>query len=115
MPTKPLGGDLAANLRSQKVRTKRYASGEERRGVLKKRIGIEHRPGVVGAKKRIGDWEGDTIMGHGHKVVLVILVERKSRYTLWPAPLPGKQSTGMTQALVDLLRNLALHTVARCT
>ena len=100
---KARGGDLVSYLRCQKVRRKRYASGQERRGVLKNRVGIEHRPAVVDAKKRIGDWEGDTVIGHGHKGVLVTLVERKSRYTL-ACSLPSKHSAGVTQAIVDLLR-----------
>ena len=100
---KAQGGDLVTYLRCQKVRRKRYASGHERRGVLKNRIGIEHRPAVVDLKNRIGDWEGDTVIGKGHKGALVTLVERKSRYTL-AHPLPSKHSSGVTQAIVELLR-----------
>lgn len=100
---KARGGDLVNYLRCQKPRRKRYASGQERRGVLKNRIGIEHRPAVVDRKKRIGDWEGDTVIGGGRKGVLVSLVERKSRYTL-ACPLTSKHSAGVTQAIVDLLR-----------
>ena len=100
---KAQGGDLVSLLRCQKVRRKRYASGHERRGVLKNRIGIEHRPAVVDLKRRIGDWEGDTVIGKGHKGALVTLVERKSRYTL-AHPLSSKHSAGVTQAIVELLR-----------
>ncbi|WP_256440985.1 hypothetical protein [Rhodoferax sp. AJA081-3] len=64
---------------------------------------MEHRPAVVDSKKRIGDWEGDTVIGGGRKGVLVTLVERKSRYTL-AHPLRSKHSAGVTQAIVDLLR-----------
>ncbi|QTN27113.1 hypothetical protein HZ993_17660 [Rhodoferax sp. AJA081-3] len=45
------------------------------------------------SKKRIGDWEGDTVIGGGRKGVLVTLVERKSRYTL-AHPLRSKHSAG---------------------
>ena len=100
---KARGGDLVIYLRCQKIRRKRYASGHERRGVLKNRVGIENRPAVVDAKRRIGDWEGDTVIGKGHKGALVTLVERKSRYTL-AHPLPSKHSAGVTQAIIDLLR-----------
>lgn len=100
---KAQGGDLVRYLRCQKERRKRYASGRERRGVLKVRVGIEHRPGVVDARTRIGDWEGDTVIGKDHKGALVTLVERKSRYTL-AHPLRSKHSAGVTQAIVDLLR-----------
>jgi len=100
---KAQGGDLVGYLRCQKLRRKRYASGQQRRGVLKNRVGIEHRPAVVDSKERIGDWEGDTVIGGGRKGVLVTLVERKSRYTL-AHPLRSKHSAGVTQAIVDLLR-----------
>ncbi len=43
---------------------------------------IDDRPASVEARLRIGDWEGDTIVGKGHQGVLVSLVDRKSRYTL---------------------------------
>jgi transposase, IS30 family len=58
---------------------------------------------VQPSKERIGDWEGDTVIGGGRKGVLATLVERKSRYTL-AYPLPSKHSAGVTQAIVDLLR-----------
>jgi IS30 family transposase len=58
---------------------------------------------VVDKRSRIGDWEGDTVIGKGHQGVLVTLVERKSRYTL-AAPLNSRHSAGVTQAIIDLLR-----------
>ena len=75
------GGDLHKFLRRQKQRRKRYGS-KNRRGKIPDRIGIEQRPAIVDQKKRIGDWEGDTIIGKGHKGAIVSLVERKSIYTL---------------------------------
>jgi IS30 family transposase len=100
---KTQGGDLVTYLRCQKVRRKRYASGQERRGVLKNRIGIEQRPAVVDKRSRIGDWEGDTVIGKGHQGVLVTLVERKSRYTL-ACQLDSRHSTKVTPAIIALLR-----------
>lgn len=100
---KARGGDLVSYLRCQKVRRKRYASGQERRGVLANRIGIEQRPAVVEQRSRIGDWEGDTVIGGNHKGVLLTLVERKSRYTL-ACQLNSRHSAGVTQAVIALLR-----------
>ena len=79
---KHAGGDLTEHLRCQKVRRKRYGSGQERRGTLKGRVCIEQRPAIAQARGRIGDWEGDTVIGKGRQGMLVTLVERKSRYTL---------------------------------
>ncbi len=100
---KAQGGDLVSYLRCQKARRKRYASGQERRGVLKNRIGIEHRPAVVEMRSRIGDWEGDTVIGECHQGVLVTLVERKSRYTL-ACRLDSRHSAKVCAAVIELLR-----------
>jgi transposase, IS30 family len=76
------GGDLCRNLRSQKPRRKRYASGQDRRGVIKNRVSIDERPEIVDQKMRIGDWEGDAVIGKNHRGGLVTLAERKSRYVI---------------------------------
>lgn len=41
------GGDLRRHLRSQKPHRKRYASGQERRGMIKNRVSIDERPEIV--------------------------------------------------------------------
>ncbi|CDS51218.1 Mobile element protein [Polaromonas sp. CG9_12] len=97
------GGDLIGYLRCQKVRRKRYGSGQERRGVLRDRVCIDQRPPIVARKSRIGDWEGDTVIGKGHQGALVTLVERKSRYTL-SSRVASRHSEGVTQAVIRLLR-----------
>lgn len=100
---KRLGGDLVSHLRCQKVRRKRYASGQERRGVLKNRTCIEKRPAIVDKRTRIGDWEGDTVIGKAHQGALVTLAERKSRYTL-ACRVDGKHASGVSEAIIELLR-----------
>lgn len=97
------GGDLCWHLRCQKPRRKRYASGQERRGTIKNRIGIDERPVIVEQKSRIGDWEGDTVIGKNHRGALVTLAERKSRYIL-AAQVPDKHASGVTAAVTRLLR-----------
>lgn len=78
---KRAGGELWTHLRCQKKRRKR-AGGRDRRGQIPGRVSIEQRPAVVEERTRLGDWEGDTIIGHGHKGALLTLVDRKSGYTL---------------------------------
>lgn len=51
----------------------------------------------------MGDWEGDTVIGKGHRGALVTLVERKSRYTL-AMRVDSKHSEAVTQAIVQMLR-----------
>jgi IS30 family transposase len=60
---------------------KRYGSYQSR-GQIKDRVSIEERPAIVEARHRIGDWEGDTIIGKGRKSALLTMVERKSLYTI---------------------------------
>lgn len=96
-------GDLYTHLRCQKARRKRYASGRERRGQIAGRVCIEHRPTIVDKKTRLGDWEGDTVIGKNHKGVLVTLVERKSRYTL-ACQADTKEALPVCEAIVEMLR-----------
>ena len=97
------GGDLWLHLRCQKRCRKRYASGQERRGMLKNRVSIDDRPKIVDLKERIGDWEGDTVIGKDHKGAMVTLADRASRYTL-ATMLPSKHAEGVTVAVTRLLR-----------
>jgi transposase, IS30 family len=96
-------GDLAKHLRCQKPRRKRYGSGRERRGAIKGRVGIEQRPVVVDQKSRIGDLEGDTIMGKNNQGAIVTLVDRRSRYT-FARQVNFKTADLVGQAVIDLLR-----------
>jgi IS30 family transposase len=50
--------------------------------MIKNRVSIDERPGIVDQKTRMGDWEGDTVIGKKHKGGTVTLAERKSRYVL---------------------------------
>ena len=77
---KRTGGTLYLHLRCQKVRRKRYGR-YDRRAQLQGRRSIEHRPKIVDAKRRRGDWEADTIIGRNHQQAIVSLVERKSKLT----------------------------------
>ena len=45
-------GDVCQHLRGQKPYRKRYASGQERRGVIKNRVSIDERPEIVDRKTR---------------------------------------------------------------
>lgn len=77
--------ELPAHLRCQRKKRRARASAKRsnnRRGAIRDRVGIEARPAVVEQKTRIGDWEGDTVVGKQHLGGLVTLVDRVSRYVL---------------------------------
>jgi IS30 family transposase len=96
------GGDLYKHLRCQKQRRKRYGT-YNRRGKLLNCRSIEERPAIVAQRKRLGDWEVDTVFGKDHKQALVTLTERKSRFTLL-----GKVSQRTAQAVQDQICQLLL-------
>merc|ERR1712000_242334 len=76
------GGDLYTHLRiASKPYRKRYGH-YDRRGKLRNRVDIDERPSIVDCRTRIGDWEGDTVMGKGRKGALLTMVERKTLYTI---------------------------------
>jgi IS30 family transposase len=96
------GGRLFRHLRIvSKPYRKRYRSIDER-GQIPDRTSIDARPAVVEARQRIGDWEGDTIVGKRHKSALLTLVERKTLYTVI-VKLTGKRADLLTVALIDSL------------
>ena len=93
------GGELYRYLRCQKARRKRYGS-YDRRGIIPNQVSIDDRPAIVDAKRRFGDWEGDTVIGKGHRGALVTLVERKSLYTVIRAVL-NKTAEAVRNAVTE--------------
>lgn len=72
--------DLVKYLRCQKGKyRRRYGTRirEKQREELKKSR-IDIRPRVVELRKRVGDWEGDTIVGKERKIHILTHVDRKS-------------------------------------
>ena len=110
---KKAGGTLHRHLRSQKKRRKRYGSGRSRRGQIAGRVCISQRPAIVERRERVGDWEGDTIVGKGHQQAMVSLVERVSRYTLLQK-VARKTATAVAGAMKEQLQPLA-HKVETVT
>lgn len=99
------GGDLYTHLRiASKPYRKRYGS-YDRRGKIKNRVSIDDRPAVVDRGNRIGDWEGDTVIGKGRKSALLTLVERKTLYTVI-VRLTGKRADLLAEAAVQGMQHL---------
>ncbi len=100
---KKSGGTLQLHLRCQKTYRKRGLSGQDRRGQLSNRTDITARPIEADNRERLGDYEGDTVIGKGHKGVLVTLVDRKTRETKIQA-LPNRKAERVTQACINKLK-----------
>lgn len=74
--------DLNKYLRSRKGKYRRKhgtAAREAWRERQKKRW-IDDRPALVDTRSRLGDWEGDTVVGTDRKSAILTYVERKSGY-----------------------------------
>ena len=99
---KRIGGDLHKHLRCQKKRRKRIGD-YDRRGRIPNQVSIEERPEIVALRKRVGDWEADTIMGAGKQGAIVTLVERKSRLTLMKQ-VARRTAVAVEDAILELLR-----------
>lgn len=96
------GGMLYKHLRHQnKPYKKRYGS-TDRRGQISNRTSIDERPAIVEKKSRIGDFEGDLVIGKNHKGALVTLVDRCSKFTL-VASIPNKGADNVDSAIIELL------------
>lgn len=79
---KKFGGTLYKHLRHQRKKYRKRYGSPKRQGPIKNRVSIDSRPKVVDDKKRIGDWEIDTIIGKNRKQAIVTIVERKSKKTV---------------------------------
>lgn len=74
------GGMLHRHLRQVgKLKRKRYGTYESRGRLAGKRM-ITERPPAVELRRRIGDWEIDTVIGTGTKDCIVTMVDRKTGY-----------------------------------
>lgn len=97
-----LGGDLYRSLRFGKKRRRRQQKSSASSHRIPNRVGIEARPAIVDRRERIGDWEGDTVVGKGRRSCLVTLVERVSRLTLM-AKVPRKYADLVRDRTIELL------------
>ena len=106
------GNDLHQHLRiANKSYRKRYGS-YDRRGKIVNRRCIDDRPLVVDQRNRIGDWEGDTVIGKNRRGALLTLVERKTLYTVI-VKLNGKNAQELAEAAIMVLHPIRdrVHTI----
>ena len=100
---KAKGGKLWKNLRCQKQKRKRYASGLGRRGQIPNRRPLSERPLHIENRKQVGHWECDTVIGANHKQAIVTVVERKSGYAVI-AKVSNKTSDLVGAAIIKVLK-----------
>lgn len=89
---------------AHKKRRKPYGK-PSKRGQIPNRVSIDHRPEVVQERSRLGDWEGDTVVGKRRGGYVVTNVDRASRYTV-ARKLDSPKAQALTAALHDAMRRL---------
>ncbi|SIS41244.1 IS30 family transposase [Neptunomonas antarctica] len=107
---KASGGQLFRHLRQGHKRYRRGKNGKC--SPIPNRVSIDVRPSIVESRKRVGDWEADTVLGKQGTGVLVTLAERKSRLYLVQR-VDSKHSDVVTQAIIDMLTPYkeSVHTI----
>ena len=96
------GGTLYKHLRHSNKTYRKRSSSQGRHIGIPDRTDIDERPEIINNRERIGDWEGDLIIGANHKGAIVTLDERKSKIRL-AFPIKSKLSSLTTEAIIFLL------------
>jgi IS30 family transposase len=109
---KKKGGKYYKHLRSKGKRYAKRGALKGSRGIIKDRIGIEHRPAVVEDKQRIGDLEIDLVIGKNHKGALLTINDRATG-VLKMAKIKSKEAKEVEEKIIELLIDwkLILHTI----
>lgn len=100
---KKVGGSLWKHTRiMSKFGRKRYGRVDSR-GVLPGKRHISERPVEVEERKRLGHWEGDTVMGSDMRHCVLTLVERTSGYAI-VKKLKARTKDEVTRATTRAIR-----------
>ena len=107
---KAQGGTLWKSLRCQKQKRKRYSSERDRRGQIPHRRPLCDWPSHIEARKQVGHWEFDTIIGANHKGAIVKMVERNSGFSVIVKD-SQKKSKLVSRAIIEGLRRYAAKVI----
>jgi IS30 family transposase len=102
------GGTLHRALRLHRKKRRKRSNAKGRRGLIKDRVSIHDRPAVVETQSRIGDWEGDTIIGANHRGAAATFVDRKSLYTL-AILMPDKTAASLNAAAITAFQTVPIE------
>jgi IS30 family transposase len=97
--------ELWKYLRRAHKKRRKHKGRQHRRFLIPGRKDIALRPKIVEAKKRFGDWEGDSVLGHGKKSAVHTELERVSKLLLIEK-MQRKTAQEATKAMVKIFKNL---------
>jgi IS30 family transposase len=100
---------LWAYLPRRHRKRRRWLGRRSRSVKIPHRLSIRHRPVEIGNREEFGHWEGDTIVGDGHKTGIHTEVERISRLVFADkvAKIRAKETSAVQLFLFGQLPNLA--------
>jgi IS30 family transposase len=105
---KPRCEDLRIYLRRKQKRRRKKGLRRCQRVFVPLGLSIELRPKVVNQKKRIGDFEGDTVESANHKPGVNTLLERKTGM-FFVTKVKDKTSSATAEAVVGRMANIPKH------
>ena len=105
---KKLGGKLYLNLRHKGRKKRDYNRKKAGKSLIPSRVDIAERPSIVESKLRIGDWEGDTIVGRGKKSGIITLVDRHSKMTIM-AKINNFKSENVMNIMIKFINKNLRH------
>lgn len=97
--------DLRTYLRRRQRRRRHKGFRRSQRVFRPRGTSIEHRPQVVAERKRIGDWEGDTVESCHHKPGVNTLLERKTGFFM-VTKVKNKTSSATVFAIESRMKTL---------
>lgn len=95
------GGAWCRYLRHHRRRRKRHGSGP-RAPRISGRVSLADRPAIIAHRGRIGDWEGDLVVGRGQRGFVATHVDRRSRFLL-AVKVARRTAATVTEATRKLL------------
>lgn len=99
------GGMLVMHLRNKGKRYKKRKNGSTTKSRIPNRIDIKERPEVVNSKSRVGDWEGDTIIGQSHQGAILTYVDRHSKLVLL-SRIPRKTAANVVSHTLEKFKKI---------
>jgi len=100
----PATAELYKHLKHGRRRRKRGKTNDSR-GILTERVGIEQRPEVVEERTRLGDLEGDFMVGKAHKSALLVITDRATLLTRLKK-VTSRQAAHTEEAIEQMLRRV---------
>ncbi len=97
--------DLRMYLRRRRKIRLPHGARKHQRVFKSSGVSIDERPEIVSKRKRVGDWEGDTVQSIDHKPGINTLVERKTGLA-FITKLADKNTKATVEAMACRLRNV---------